>query len=324
MAVRTGGGEHLMAYRDLDAIAAGELFIDLIMSGFDQWPQPGTEAFASSFHRQIGGGAAITACGLARAGSRAAVLGVVGTDTGEWVTGRLKESGVETSLIAFDARETTAFTVVATTPGDRAFLTYPGANRHLPSALAEAAEGRRLSRARHVHLACAPDLRTAPDLFRAIRSNGCTLSLDVGWREEWLGDPRALACLQLVDIFFPNEAEARRMTGGTDPLEILECLARAGARRVALKLSARGAALLWDGEVRSIDAHPAVPVDTTGAGDCFDAGFLHAWLAGELPETCLRTGNICGALSTEAYGGLDAFPSPARLEQELKQKPCAK
>jgi sugar/nucleoside kinase (ribokinase family) len=306
--------------RELDAIVAGELFVDLIMSGIDGWPHPGTEVFASSFHREIGGGAAITACGLARAGSRAGVMGVVGSDTGEWVLARLKQCGVETSLVACDAAEPTAFTVAATTPGDRAYLTYPGANRQFPAVLAGAAGTGQFARARHVHLACAPALDSAPDLLRAIRAEGCTVSLDVGWHGDWLADPRALECLPLVDIFFPNETEGRRMTGETAPEKVLERLHAAGARGVALKLGAQGAALLWGGGILRIEAHPGAPVDTTGAGDCFDAGFLHGWLAGEPPETCLRMANICGALSTEAYGGIDAFPSPVRLGKEMTQK----
>jgi sugar/nucleoside kinase (ribokinase family) len=66
------------------------------------------------------------------------------------------------------------------------------------------------------------------------------------------------------------------------------------------------------------------PVDTTGAGDCFDAGFLHAWLKSEMPQTCLRIGNVCGALSCENYGGIAGFPSGERLDHEMKRTPCEK
>src|SRR5262249_23465217 len=106
--------------------------------------------------------------------------------------------------------------------------------------------------------------------------------------------------------------------------KILRRLEEAGVRRVALKLDSRGAALLWEGEIR-FQAPPAVtPVDTTGAGDCFDAGFLHAWLSGASPEHCLHTSVICGALSTEAHGGIAAFPSAARVESELIRTECGK
>ena len=304
-----------------DVVVAGELYTDLIMSGFDFWPQPGREAFAKEFHREIGGGAAITACGLAKLGTRAALLGLVGVD-GDWLLDHLQRSRVDTSQIQTNPAEPTAFTVAVTAPGDRAFLTYPGANRGFPAALAEAAAGKLLTGARHVHLAFAPELETASALFLAIRGNGCTLSLDVGWHEDWLADPRALDALRWIDIFFPNEIEAARLTGETDPEPCLKKLAAAGMKRVALKLGPRGAALLWDGKIL-FDAPPEVtPVDTTGAGDCFDAGLLHTWLKGASPEKLLRAGNICGACSTEAYGGISGFPSAARLGRELKANPC--
>jgi sugar/nucleoside kinase (ribokinase family) len=88
---------------------------------------------------------------------------------------------------------------------------------------------------------------------------------------------------------------------------------------VALKLGARGAALLWDGEILFEPPLPVTARDTTGAGDCFDAGFLHAWLKGEPPRQCLRVANVCGALSTEAYGGIEGFPTPERLRHALER-----
>jgi ribokinase len=308
----------------LDVLVAGELFVDLILSGFKFWPRLGQEAFARHFHREIGGGAAITACGLAKLGLRVGVLGAVGTDAGEWVTEQFKTRSVDTSAIRLDCMEPTAFTVVASLPEDRAFLSYPGANRLFAGVLAEAAARQHLYGARHVHLACSPRIDTTPDVLSSLRDTGCSLSLDVGWHEDWLKDPGSLAKLPLIDLFFPNEVEAMRMTGEGHPEQILRCFALAGVKRVALKLGARGAALLWDGEMFFIGPHPVTPLDSTGAGDCFDAGFLYAWLKGESPETCLRTANVCGALSTEAFGGIAGFPSPEHLERELEIGRCEK
>jgi sugar/nucleoside kinase (ribokinase family) len=307
----------------LDAIVAGELYTDLILSGFDFWPQPGQEAFAKQFHREVGGGASNTACGMARLGSTVAILGLVGEDGG-WLIQQLMTNGVDTSYIARDPAEATALTVAITTPRDRSFLTYPGSNRSFPAALAEAAATNRLAQAAHVHLAFPPELSTAADLLRAIRRNGCTVSLDVGWHEPWLLDARLPSILPLLDLFFPNESEARCITGETDPEKILRWFAAADVPRVALKLGERGAALLWNGEIWSATPPPVQPVDTTGAGDSFDAGFLHSWLRAESPEICLRTANICGALSTQAYGGVAGVPDGARLKELLKAYSCGK
>jgi sugar/nucleoside kinase (ribokinase family) len=309
--------------KPLDAIVAGELYTDLILSGFDFWPQPGQEAFAKEFHRAIGGGAVNTACALAKLGSHAAVLGVVGHD-GDWLIEQLENSAVDTSHISRDLAEPTALTVAISTPEDRSFLTYPGANRSFPQAISEAAAGKRLAQAAHVHLAFPPDLAKAADLLAAIRANHCTLSLDVGWHEDWLQDGRLREVLPLLDVFFPNEVEAQCITGEKDPEKILGCFSAAGLQCVALKLGARGAALLCDGAIWFDTPPPVAPIDTTGAGDCFNGGFLHSWLKGYSPETCLRSANICGALSTEAYGGVAGVPDGARLNELLRARECGK
>lgn len=305
-------------------MVAGDLFMDIIMSGFPHWPEPGEESVASEICREVGGGAAITACGLAKLGSKVGVLGVVGSDMGAWVIDRLRRSGVETSGIHYELNEATAFTVAISSPRERSFFTYPGANAVFPSILMEAATERMLSHARHVHLACAPELDSMLEMLQALRENDCCISLDVGWHETWLRDARAMAAVRNVDIFFPNQKEACAMTGERDPERILEQFRDEGVKAVALKLGSRGAGMLWQGRISFVGRHPVDPVDTTGAGDCFDAGFLYASLRSEDAETCLRAAAICGALSTEAFGGLSGFPSRERLEEELKKAECAK
>ncbi len=237
-------------------LVAGELFIDLILSGFEAWPTLGQEAFAKEFRREVGGGAAITASGLAKLGNRCGVVGSVGADTGDWLVQQLKANGVNTDSIRFHESEPTAFTVVASLPQDRAFLTYPGANRGLPSLLQETAGAAHLNEVRHIHFAFAPALDVAADLFRQFRARDCTLSFDIGWHEHWLRHPDAFNILQHVDLFFPNEIEARCMTGEKEPSRILQAFKAGGLRRVAVKLGADGSALLWDGEYFFAPAHP--------------------------------------------------------------------
>ena len=289
----------------IDAIVAGDLFADLVMGGFAEWPRPGVEVIAENFHREVGGGAANSACGMAKLGSRVAVLGAIGRD-GDWFRERLQNLGVETGFLAVDA-EPTAVTVAITTARDRTFFTYPGANVRFPALLASFED---FGQARHVHVAYPTDLAT----IDRIKSAGCSVSLDVGWRETWLSDPRSLDVARAVDIFFPNQSEAERMTGETGCERIFE---KIGARRVVLKRGELGAAMLWDGAISHAAPVRVNPVDTTGAGDCFNAGFLHFWLRGESPEFCLRAANVCGALSTEAYGGVNGFPDLERIRREL-------
>jgi len=301
--------------KSTDVVVAGDLYVDLILSGFDSWLEPGRETFAREFAKDAGGGAAITGCGLAKLSSRVEAFGVAGASDSEWLLARLRECGVDTGAVQLHPFEPTAFTVVASTATERGFLTYPGANRALPEAVLRAARQQAFAHARHVHLAYPVALESAQELVDSLHRCDCSVSLDVGWHPKWMADARALELLRRVDLFFPNEVEGLRLTGTSDASHALECFAQLGLRKVALKLGAKGAALLWDGQVFEGAPPRVTPVDVTGAGDAFNAGFLYAWLGGHSPEQCLAAGNLCGALSTEAYGGIAGLPGAERFRE---------
>jgi sugar/nucleoside kinase (ribokinase family) len=225
--------------------------------------------------------------------------------------------GVDVSAIGVAETEPTAFAVAISSAKDRAFFTYGGANRELPAVMKDLPGLAREAAVRHVHLAHAINPADAKALFQTIRDQGRRLSLDVGWHPEWFSNPQAIASLSQVDIFFPNEREAAEITRETDPRRMLEAFRRIGLSRVALKLGSEGAALLWDGEITFQKPAAVDAVDTTGAGDCFDAGFLYAYLRGMEPRQCLRAGTACGELSVRALGGVAAVPSKEELESIL-------
>ncbi len=314
---RAGGGDAMSAARPLDVLVVGDLFYDLVMSGFESWPRPGEEFFAKKFHKEIGGGAAITACGLSKLGLRAGVLGVVGKEDGRWMVEQLRARGVETSGIRETPAQPTAFSVSVSTAQDRAFLTYDGANRELPALLNDISAIASEYQPRHIHLAHDLDPANLQSAFNAIKGQGWSLSIDVGWHPEWFADARATAALKSTDIFFPNEREAEAMTRETDPRRMLESFKNMGLQRVALKLGKDGAALLWNGDTSIQKPRATKSLDTTGAGDCFDAGFLYAWLNGMEPAQCLKSGTACGELSTRELGGIAGFPSKEELEAIL-------
>jgi ribokinase len=304
----------MSAPRSLDVVVVGDLFADLVMSGFASWPpRAGEELFAERFCREIGGGAAITACGLAKLGAKVGVVGVIGTD-GQWLIERLETSGVNTSTIQRSSREPTAVTVSISSATDRTFLTYMGANRELPAVLKQVRSRGEFAKIRHVHLAFAPEPVEAGDLFTELTKQGCSLSVDVGWHPEWLSNADCREALRNVSIFLPNEREAALMTGETEPRRILQAFEKAGLRTVALKLGQAGAGLLCDGTISFCEPITVPSVDTTGAGDCFDGGFLFAWLRGDDPQNCLKAGTICGALSTRRLGGIAGFPTVAEMD----------
>jgi sugar/nucleoside kinase (ribokinase family) len=305
----------MSAGRPLDIIVVGDLFTDLVMSGFASWPpRAGEELLAKRFCREIGGGAAITASGLAKLGAKVGVVGVVGETDGQWLIERLETSGVNTSAIQRSSLEPTAVTVSISSATDRTFLTYMGANRELPAILKQVALRGEFAKARHVHLAFAPEPAEASNLFRKLTAQGCSLSLDIGWHPEWLSNADCREALRNVNIFLPNEREAALMTGETEPRRILQAFEKAGLRTVALKLGQAGAGLLCEGNITFCDSITVPSVDTTGAGDCFDGGFLFAWLRGDDPQNCLKAGTICGALSTRRLGGIAGFPTVAEMD----------
>jgi len=293
----------------------GELFLDEIFAEFGAYPKLGEEVFARRFRREVGGGAAITACGLAKLGVPVQVFGSVGKTDGKWVVERLCSFGVDCSGVEFHAREPTGITVSASTREDRAFFTYYGANSRLAMLRRRPDVAKSLAACRHVHFACAPEAELDLPLFTALRRGKCTISIDVQSHVSWLTQPESLGILRQCDMFFPNEREGCWVSSEAEPADILLRLRVQGVRGVGLKLGAKGAALLWDGRQYLADPYPVETLDSTGAGDCFDAGFIFAWLRGDQPERCLRIANICGALSTRALGGIASSPTLEELTE---------
>lgn len=302
-----------MAEKSLDAAIVGEIFADHVFSGFERWPQPGEEHLTSSYVREVGGGVAITSCALARLGRRVALFAVAGEED-LWLQRRLQNFGV----LLDSLRTTTSPTAVSisiSTREDRSFLTWPGTNTELGNYLREPNTRAQLAQARHVHFAMPVERPLAQELFPYLKSAGCTLSLDVGHQQQWLLQPENHATCREVDFFFPNELEGRIMTGLSDPDQVLEALAALGIAGAVLKLGASGAASIASGKIHRAQPPRVHAVDTTGAGDAFDAGFIDALLAGEPLSEQLHRGCLTGAASTRSAGALAGLPSREQLLQ---------
>jgi ribokinase len=300
--------------KDAGVAVIGEFFIDEIFSEFNSLPKLGEESFSRKFQREIGGGAAITACGLARLGMQVSVFGAVGKEDGAWVIDRLRSFGVDCSGLEFHPSEPTGITVSISTREDRAFFTYYGANLRLAKVLRRVKTAETLRLCRHVHFACAPDAERDRGLFSQLRRHS-RISIDVQAHVSWLTRPESLNILRQCDVFFPNQKEGGWISSAVEPHDILCRLRDKGLRGVGLKLGGKGAALLWRRRQFLADPLLVETVDTTGAGDCFNAGFIFARLRGYNPQRCLEIANICGALSTRALGGIEGFPTLDELEQ---------
>lgn len=296
-----------------DVAVVGEIYIDHVFTGFGRWPKPGEEVFAPQYMREVGGGAAITACALAKLGRSVSLVGNIGSQDANWVVDRLKTFGVsDNGIVQSDG--STGVTVSVSIGEERSFFSHDGVNRSLQSMLGSDAMLASLSQARHVHFALPLKREIALALLPALRRSGCSTSLDVGFHPDWLQEAENLDICRAVDFFFPNEREAALLCGG-EGLDYLAFAQERGLVRPVLKRGQSGAAMIAN-DVRYESPSMSVSViDTTGAGDVFDAGFIDAQLDALPPETCLRRACVCGALSTRAPGALSAVPDRIELER---------
>ena len=302
----------------LDAIVVGEIYLDHVMSGFERWPAPGEEVVTDEYTRELGGGAATTACGLARLGKSVGLIGVIGQEDADWVKRRLSDFGVTCEgLRKLPGR--TGVTLSVSTREDRSFFTHTGVNRQLPAELLAPGMLAALARARHVHFAMPLARAVADSILPAIAAAGCTTSLDVGYQPAWLADKNNHPTCQAIDYLLPNEQEAALLSGGDTPGHYFGFAHQLLLRTAILKLGARGAMGESNGGLIAVSPPKVTALDSTGSGDAFDAGFLDARLDGAGIEESLRRGCICGALSTRKAGALSGLPSREELRTTREQ-----
>lgn len=301
-----------MATGRLDVLAVGELNPDLILSGTQVLgPAIGTEQEFDTGRLVLGSATALCAVALARLGLRTALVARVGDDDyGRFCTTRLREEGVDTSGLVVDPAVATGLTVAVSYPADRLLLTVPGTMRRL---VAEDVPAGLLDAARHLHVssfflqhALQPGL---PALLDAALARGLTTSLDTGWdpSEIWM-TPLLREVLARIDVLLPNEGEVMALGAETDVGRAATSLLALGPRRVVVKMGARGATTLTSTtSVSAPGCRVARVVDTTGAGDNFNGGYLFGTLSGWPSEHCLALGNACGALSVGVVGGVGGY-----------------
>jgi sugar/nucleoside kinase (ribokinase family) len=314
--------------RNIDIVVVGDINPDIIVADPDPVPIfDEVERVVDSIRMTVGSSSAIFACGAARLGLRVAFAGVVGDDAlGRFMLDAMAERGIDVSACAVDPHRPTGATVILTSPSQRAMLTAMGAIGALD---VDAVPSSLIGRARHLHIGAfyLQDRSRArlPGFFATARERGLTTSFDTNWdpTERW--DGGVVETLRASDVFFPNAVEARRIARIDDVDEAAAALATMGAEArtdggpvVAVKLGAAGAlAVTAGGPIVRVPALPVDPVDTTGAGDSFDAGFLRAWLDGGDLRESLELGVACGALSTGRLGGVDGQPTLAEAQAAL-------
>jgi len=277
-------------------LCAGEAFEDLVFFALDRVPELGEEVKTDHFTATIGGGAVITAVHAARLGMSTGILSALG----DAAVARLKSEGVGVTNLR-KPKEPHAITAALSTAEDRAFVTFNGVNAKLESRIATALP---TAIADHIHLCFYPhDCAQWTRLVNRLRKRGITTSWDFGWNELLTNDRGLIDLIDALDFVFVNELEARLYTGE----QTLAAAIPHWRQRQAITIIKQGdSGATWVAPDR--DIHFPAPrvkvVDTTGAGDAFNAGFLVAWLRGQSPAQCLAAGNHTGAAVTRHAGGI--------------------
>ena len=306
-------------------LVVGELNADLVMGGLPSLPVLGQELLGTDFRMTLGSSSAITAARLAALGAAVDFVGWVGADTiGRFTLGALASYGVGTQSVHTVPDGATGVTIALTYAHDRALLTYPGVMRDFDGAAVTPAL---LARYAHVHVgsfALQSGLRTAlPRIFRDAHAQGLTTSLDIGWDPSgrWAALPHLRETLAETDYFFPNADEVRALLGGA---EDVRTLARWVRGTLVVKRGREGALAVPPQPDRALVEVPSWPVqvvDTTGAGDAFNAGFLYATVVeGATLEAALRFGVACGAQAVTQLGGATGAPSAEAIRRWMAER----
>jgi sugar/nucleoside kinase (ribokinase family) len=316
-------------------LVIGELNVDLIMSGLPSLPVLGKELLCHDFQLVLGGSSSICACWMAgigaESGSQVDLWSKVGRDPyGDFLIEALQARGVGTEGVIRDPAIRTGATISLTYPHDRAMMTFLGTIAELQLSDIDLDK---LSSYDHLHSASIfLQHRLRPDLaalFEVAKNAGLTTSLDSGWDpdDEWQG---VLDILTHVDFFLPNETEAVHLSG-EDTVERAARVLSHAAKTVIVKLGAEGALAQSGEDTWRVPGFPIAPVDTTGAGDSFNAGFVcaHVIHGRSIPDA-MRFANACGAIAVTTIGGttgipqtsqVDAFAAQQKITKETQRKP---
>lgn len=304
-----------------DVTIAGELNLDLILYGLPEQLPPERELLADRMMLTLGSSSAIVAHNLSALGSRVGFQSRIGDDPlGRIALERLRQGGVDVSNVrTVGGSITTGLTVILHHPEWRNILTYAGTISELTW---DDLDLDNLADSRHFHFSSyylQRGLRPrVGELFQYLKAKGLTISLDTNDDPEdrWAGDLREV--LRQVDVFLPNEREARKVAQ-TDDLEAAVKKISEWVPLVVVKLGRKGAMALRGGDRVVCAAQVVEAVDTVGAGDSFDAGFLHEYVRGSDLPTCLGSGNRTGALSTTRPGGTEAFRDVEHRERFFRE-----
>lgn len=303
-------------------LAVGDINLDII-APIPFYPNKGGEGVTDRAEIHLGGSATNTAVVLARFGVKTFLLGRVGRDPfGDYTLALLGKIGVDISLIQRDPALATGIMFIAVTPdGERTIFGHRGANVNLSPVSIKSAG---LENLNWVHVSGYsflqdPQRSTALKVLEEASELGISTSLDVGICAAFQARKEIERALPLLEVLFLSKEEALALVGEEKPEKVVEYALKRGTRKVALKMGEKGC-LVSDGDnFKTIETFPVRVVDTTGAGDAFNAGFIFGELSGRSLEESGTLGNLMGALACTVMGAGEQLPGPQEARNYLRE-----
>ncbi|WMJ86682.1 carbohydrate kinase family protein [Anaerocolumna sp. MB42-C2] len=310
-----------MADNKWDAFIYGDVNVDIVIPGVEHFPLPGQEDVVDIMNTYVGGGAALFTLGLGKLGLNPVFQGTIGDDCyGKFIMEELKKTNTDCSLISVSRDNKTGISISFTNEKERSFLTYRGTNAEINL---NSIKLDKVQKSRHIHLTGYEgniNHNKYLQLLKKVRKlNEVTISFDVGWDStgEWYKGIYEL--FPYINVLFMNETEAIHYGRKDSALEVIQDFS--GYCEIAVaKLGKKGAIACSKGKDYTADSYPVTAVDTTGAGDSFNAGFIYGYLKGKDIMDCLKYGNGCGALSVTKLGGNTGFPVEDELLRFIKKQ----
>jgi sugar/nucleoside kinase (ribokinase family) len=296
-------------HKDCDVLLTGRYSSDLIITGLPEMPRLGNEVFGKHCEL-LPGASAIPAVAFQRLGMRVAWPCTFGNDPfSRFAREYVRREGVNEAWFQESDHPMLGITVAFSFAEERAFVSYVDdvPEPSYPDLIRQLQPG-------WVFVVCLWKAGILKEVRQAALECHTALFMDCQAHQASLEDPEVRSALQHVDVFSPNLEEALQLTGKDSIETALAALADLSPL-VVIKLGKDGAIAQRGKQVLRVPGIRANVVDTTGAGDNFDCGFIYGQLQGYSLEDSLRCANICGGLSIEKHGGATASPLRAVVEK---------
>ena len=304
-----------------DVTVIGDINLDVISSHLENYPEKDKQTILPKIIVQLGGSSAIFASTCSSLGMKTKFIGRLGFDfISEFLVKEIEKIGVISGIKRVEVEEAGITISLTFKDMKRAMITFRGSNENLSKKDFELEE----IEGKILHIGgfnLLDSLRKdVYEIFSDARKKGMRTSLDPnwdpkGWTKQRLVD--LIKILKITDFFFPDYEEGKAITKVEDPEKIVEKLLYLGAKIVALKCGKDGCYVGSKNEIFHAKGFKVKTVQTTGAGDAFDAGFIKAFLSGLSLKECARFANAAGALYTTKFG-IERFPKEEEIKKLLK------